>query len=204
MIRRAERKDLAAVVDLRYMAGPAVYDHFFLDEAKSRAIIAKLSPLPGTFLSLDYVYVEVLDGTVRGLVAYYPGSLTEDLDRGMAKYGRIMMREMGPIGTLRMALRSGLNRRLPTINDDELYVDSIAVYERFRGQRIASRLLDHATGAARDLGLPKVSLLAEIPNEHAIAVYRKRDFEIALTKELPKRYRRGGLVGFHKMVARVV
>ena len=59
------------------------------------------------------------------------------------------------------------------------FIDSLAVYEEFRGLGIGATLLDHAlaTGAAQ--GCETISLVAEDQNKAALALYRSRGFEVA-------------------------
>ena len=58
----------------------------------------------------------------------------------------------------------------------ELYVDSLCVDARYRGQGIATRLLQAVVGRARELQLPAVGLLVDQGNPRAEALYNKVGF----------------------------
>ena len=89
---------------------------------------------------------------------------------------------------------------MPPINDDEMYIPSLAVFPQYRGQKVGSALLRHVFEYARGQGYKKISLIAETDNEKAIAVYKKLGFSITHTNEFPKKFHKHNLYGFHKML----
>lgn len=58
----------------------------------------------------------------------------------------------------------------------ELYIDSIAVSEEFRGHGIAKYLLKAVIERAREMGLPAVGLLVDKGNPRAESLYNKVGF----------------------------
>jgi ribosomal-protein-alanine N-acetyltransferase len=60
---------------------------------------------------------------------------------------------------------------------DQGEVANIAVEERFRGQGIGARLLDHALEVAVSRGVESVYLEVRISNQRASALYASRGFE---------------------------
>lgn len=61
-------------------------------------------------------------------------------------------------------------------NDDEVYIDSVAVNENFRGLGIAERLINRVYAEAKILGYPKVSLLVDQNDQKLQNYYKKLGF----------------------------
>lgn len=60
---------------------------------------------------------------------------------------------------------------------DEFYLDSLCVFEPFRGRGIASRLIDTAVGSRTDLGKP-VGLIVDKDNHRARKLYECLGFSL--------------------------
>ena len=79
------------------------------------------------------------------------------------------------------AARKAFGRDFSSMTDEtqagELYIDSIAVESRYRGQGIAGQLLDATKQKARLLGLPAVGLLVDKGNPDAERLYLRHGFE---------------------------
>jgi len=82
-------------------------------------------------------------------------------------------------------------------------IQAISVFPEYRGQSIASKLLKHSFSHAKKQNIPKVALLVEIQNEHALNVYKKYGFHIVSTHEFKEKYRKHKLIGVHKMIKEV-
>ena len=89
---------------------------------------------------------------------------------------------------LKMMSRLGINRYMPGVEDDEVFISNIAVYEQYRGKGISTKLLNCAQEFAKENGYPKLSLYTEIDNFNAIKVYEKYGFKTDYTVKLPKNY----------------
>ncbi|MDQ0208244.1 GNAT family N-acetyltransferase [Alkalicoccobacillus murimartini] len=72
----------------------------------------------------------------------------------------------------------------PETKNDEYYIDSIAVAEDFRNQRIGSMLLEAIEEEAYDKGYTYLSLNVDESNEHAMRLYKRFDFTVHETFEL--------------------
>jgi ribosomal protein S18 acetylase RimI-like enzyme len=204
MIRKSEPKDKIDVLKLHYMAGPNLHKYLWAcDEQKVYKLLDRLYDTTDTFTSRDFFWVNDEDGIVKGAICLLPARDKKLLEHNIGEYMRDLTRIAGPVSIIRMMLHSSLNRYLPKCDDDELYIQALAVYPEYRGRRVSSALLAHAFAHARQLNLPKVSLLAETPNEHAISIYKKYGFSITQTIELAPKYRKYELYGAHKMVAEV-
>ncbi len=203
-IRRAESRDRDDVSRLHVMAGPNVYKYFFAcDEEGAFAINGLLFDAPETFSSMQYYHVCESAGVVQGAIGMFPGKDHESMNRNVGRHIRDIIGITGYGAIPKMILRSRMGRRMPALGDDELYIEALAVYPEYRGRGLSSAMLTYAFGESARLGLPLLSLYAEINNESAIAIYRSKGFRVADTLELPSRYRKHNLFGFHKMVAPV-
>lgn len=65
----------------------------------------------------------------------------------------------------------------------ELYIDSLAVLPEYRGQGIASQLLEQTKQKCSLVGLPQVGLLVDAGNPKAERLYGRCGFEIVGTNE---------------------
>jgi ribosomal protein S18 acetylase RimI-like enzyme len=204
VIRKAELPDRDHVSRLHVMAGPNVYGYCFCcNEEKAVAINNVLFATDDTFCSGRYYHVCESDGIVQGAIGLYPARDNEPLGSNIGRHIGEIADITGYMAIARMALRYRFFRRFPALGGDELYIEALAVYPQFRGRGVSSALLDFAFQECARLKLPAVSLFAEINNEHALAVYRHRGFRVTDTVELPQRYRKHHLFGFHKLVAPV-
>ena len=202
MIRKAELKDKTDISRLHYMAAPNIFNYFFASTEKTALeILDRLYEKPDTIFSKDFFWVNEENGTIKGAISIFPGEEEKLLEKNIGKYGKELAQIMGFFAVVKMIFRSSLNKILPTINDDELYIQALAVFPEYRGQRIASPLLRHALDYTRQIKLTRVSLLVEIPNDHALMVYKKYGFRITTTQKFKSKHRKHRLYGVHKMVA---
>ena len=66
--------------------------------------------------------------------------------------------------------------------DDEFYIDSIAVDEKFRGQGLAKELILHSFARAKELGHKKVSLIVDINKPKVRKFYESLGFKFNTKK----------------------
>jgi ribosomal protein S18 acetylase RimI-like enzyme len=202
MIRKAVEKDKADISRLHYMAGEHFFNYFFASpETIALNILDRLYELPDTIFSKDFFWVHEDHGTIRGAISLFPGRDKKLFEENIGKQGKKLAQIAGFFTAVKMMFRGSLHNSIPPIYDDELYIQALAVFPQYRGQRIASALLHHAFDHAKQQQLPKVSLLVEIPNEHAIMVYQHYGFRITMTQHFQRKYRKHKLYGVHKMVA---
>ncbi len=62
--------------------------------------------------------------------------------------------------------------------DNSLYLDSLAVFDEFRGQGVGGRLISLTKERALAAGFDTVSLIALADNAPALSVYRRHGFEV--------------------------
>jgi ribosomal protein S18 acetylase RimI-like enzyme len=63
-----------------------------------------------------------------------------------------------------MMTRFKLNSYFPKLENDELFISNLAVFDNFQKQGVAKRLLNAAEVLAKEKGLKKLSLYLEIDN----------------------------------------
>lgn len=79
------------------------------------------------------------------------------------------------------AMKDNFNRDFSNISDEtgpgELYIDSIAVPENYRGKGVATELLKAVIDKAKDMALPAVGLLVDTNNPKAEKLYGRVGFK---------------------------
>jgi ribosomal protein S18 acetylase RimI-like enzyme len=185
------------------MAAPNIFNYFFAGTKTALEILDRAYDKSGTIFSKDFFWVNEENGTIKGAISIFPGKEKKLLEKNIGKYGKELAQIMGFFTAVKMIFRGSLNKYLPAINDDELYIQALAVFPEYRGQRIASTLLRHAFDYARQIKLTRISLLVEIPNEHAMMVYKKYGFDITNTQTFKSKYRKHQLYGIHKVIAEI-
>jgi len=201
MIRRANSNDARDCTQLIYMSGPKLFHYFFsCDERRVIALLMMLFEKPDTIFSKDFLWVDEKDGKVRGSLLLFPGKCKSILERNIKHYGKEIARIVGLMRSMKILCRVRLYRFFPEIGQDELYIEALAVYPEYRGQKIGSGLLKKSFECCKTTGLHKVSLLVENNNAFAIRMYKKYGFEITDTSEFKKSYHKHHLYGLHKMV----
>ncbi len=204
MIRKAELKDKKEITKLHYMAGSNLMEYFFAcDDEKLYTILDLLYESTETIFSKEYFFLFEENDKVKGAISLYQGNLKKLLEKNIGKYGKEISRVAGFLRLLKMMLRSSLNKAIPNFYDDELYIQAISVFSEYRGQSIASKLLKHSFEYAKKLNIPKVALIVEIQNEHALNIYKKLGFKIVSTHKFKRKYKKYKLTGIHKMIAKV-
>jgi len=204
MIRKAVSKDKADISKLHYMAGEHFFNYFFAStKTTALKILNRLYEPPDTIFSKDFFWVHEDHGTIRGAISFFPGMHKKLYEENIGKQGKELAQIAGYFTAIKMLLRGSLSNYMPPIDDDELYIQALAVFPQYRDQHVASALLQHTFQYAKQQQLPKVSLLVEIPNEHARMVYTHYGFRITMTQHFKRKYRKHKLGGVHKMVAEV-
>ena len=113
-------------------------------------------------LSYNNVFVFKFDGEIAGAICAYDGGEIETLD--------------GPIRTHLQTL--GLNKFPQTeCFADELYIDSLAVDERFRGRGIAKELIKFIFTLASKRNIKKVALIVDEKKPKTMAFDEHLGFE---------------------------
>lgn len=201
MIRQAIFSDVRNCSELTLMAGENEFRYFFpFGDKKILHLLERFFNYEKIIFSKENYWVEENNNNIRGAMLCIPGKIKKTLENGVGKYLLGITKTTGLLGLLHIARRRSLSKSFPEIGDNELYINTIAVYPQYRGQKVASALLGKAIVLADEMRLNKLSLIVEIDNHQAMDVYEKKGFTIAKTIEFNKKYHLQSLFGFHKMI----
>ncbi|MHC1782743.1 MAG: GNAT family N-acetyltransferase [Anaerolineaceae bacterium] len=177
LIRPAEVKDSDFAVEMIYATMGNLADQWFGLGNHDRA----LKTLSWFFCHFEnqfsYRYSEILE--IDGQPAAFLLALTgKELKRLISPMFTQIIKYFGILDTLRF-----LWRTLPMVfekeaEEDEYYISNLAVHPDFRRRGLGETLLIHAEKKARGLDLSKCSLLVEIGNARAKALYQKMGYQV--------------------------
>lgn len=163
MITQAEKQDALRCIQLLNLAMEDIA--FALsgvqDRAGSDEILAKFFTQEINRLSYQNVYVFKSGGVIAGAICAYYGGDIKALDE--------------PILTHLKSIDDNAKVDKECL-EDEFYIDSIAVDEKFRGQGIASNLIKFAFDLAGQRGYKKVALLVDKDKVKERKFYEKLGF----------------------------
>lgn len=142
--------------------------HFFMGEGHEleefeRAMTALVADNHSQYSYQNTLVAVNEAGLLLGICVSYDGALLRELRKAFV----CMMKER-------------FGRDFSNMTDEtqagELYIDSLAVDPQYRGQGIASCLLDATKSKAADMGLPAVGLLVDEGNPNAERLYTRKGF----------------------------
>lgn len=140
---------------------------------RARSVASALFRHRKNTFSFEYSFFLEVDGKIAGMAIAYDYPAKKSLRNYMLvlrylKFG-IFTRM---VRLLKAAGSSG------QISRDEHYLSGIAVYPKYRGLGFGGALLDAVENDIRRSGKRRMVLRADIDNEKAIALYRKRGYHI--------------------------
>lgn len=169
MIKNAQKQDAKICIKLLNLAMEDIayklsgYD----DPLKSDEILEKFFKSETNRLSYKNVYVYRRDEQIIAVMCAYFGGDVEQLDREISQHLRALGKE------------AEVEKEC---FDDEFYIDSIAVEEKFRGQGLAKELILHSFVKAKELGHKKVSLIVDINKPKVRKFYESLGFKFNTKK----------------------
>lgn len=160
MIRKAEIKDALKASEILELAMGEFTDMFFhkhgFDEKKE--ILQKYFAAKNNRLSHENVWIYEERGEIAGAMCAYEGCWSDFLDSLLVANFKVNIKK--------------------ECEDDEFYIDSIAVSEAYRGRGFFKALMNEAFGVARSLGHHKISLITLTPN-----LYEQFEFKSVAKQE---------------------
>jgi ribosomal protein S18 acetylase RimI-like enzyme len=175
--RPAEASEAAQGARLVLLTLHQFGDHLFGfgDHARAQSALEIFFRLPANRFSHEYALFGCCDGAIAGILMLFN---RVQMRRSMAVTAAHMfkvyrLKEIIKFLELMMPYRNEEN-----IPQDELYIGHLAVDEKYRRQGFGLRLLEYAENEARAQGKPKLTLLTEIENSSAQALYNKFGFKI--------------------------
>ena len=169
MIKNAQKQDAKICIKLLNLAMEDIayklsgYD----DPIKSDEILEKFFESETNRLSYKNVYVYKRDDVIIAAMCAYFGGDTAKLDREISQHLK--------------ALGKDAQIEKECFND-EFYIDSIAVDEKFRGQGLAKELILHSFAKAKELGHKKVSLIVDVNKPKVRKFYESLGFKFNTKK----------------------
>lgn len=169
MIKNAQKQDAKICIKLLNLAMEDIayklsgYD----DPVKSDEILEKFFESETNRLSYKNVYVYKRDDVIIAAMCAYFGGDVAKLDSEISQH----LKALGKDAQIEKECF-----------DDEFYIDSIAVDEKFRGQGLAKELILHSFARAKELGHKKVSLIVDINKPKVRKFYESLGFKFNTKK----------------------
>ena len=169
MIKNAQKQDAKICIKLLNLAMEDIayklsgYD----DPAKSDEILEKFFVSEINRLSYKNVYVYKRDDVIIAAMCAYFGGDAWLLDREISQH----LKALGKDAQIEKECF-----------DDEFYIDSIAVDEKFRRQGLAKELILHSFAKAKELGHKKVSLIVDVNKPKVRKFYESLGFKFNVKK----------------------
>lgn len=169
MIKNAQKQDAKICIKLLNLAMEDIayklsgYD----DPVKSDEILEKFFKSETNRLSYKNVYVYKRDDVIIAAMCAYFGGDAAQLDSEISQH----LKALGKDGQVEKECF-----------DDEFYIDSIAVDEKFRGQGLAKELIMHSFTKAKELGHKKVSLIVDVNKPKVRKFYESLGFKFNTKK----------------------
>ena len=169
MIKNAQKQDAQICIKLLNLAMEDIayklsgYD----DHVKSDEILEKFFVSETNRLSYKNVYVYKRDDVIIAAMCAYFGGDVAKLDREISQH----LKALGKDAQIEKECF-----------DDEFYIDSIAVDEKFRRQGLAKELILHSFAKAKELGHKKVSLIVDINKPKVRKFYESLGFKFNTKK----------------------
>ncbi|MBS5829789.1 MAG: GNAT family N-acetyltransferase [Campylobacter concisus] len=169
MIKNAQKQDSKICIKLLNLAMEDIayklsgYD----DPVKSDEILEKFFESETNRLSYKNVYVYKRDDVIIAAMCAYFGGDAWLFDREISQH----LKALGKDAQIEKECF-----------DDEFYIDSIAVDEKFRGQGLAKELILHSFARAKELGHKKVSLIVDVNKPKVRKFYESLGFKFNTKK----------------------
>ena len=169
MIKNAQKQDAKICIKLLNLAMEDIayklsgYD----DPVKSDEILEKFFKSETDRLSYKDVYVYKRDEQIIAAMCAYFGGDAWQFDREISQHLKALGKD---------------TEVEKECFDDEFYIDSIAVDEKFRGQGLAKELILHSFAKAKELGHKKVSLIVDVNKPKVRKFYESLGFKFNTKK----------------------
>ena len=150
MIRKARKADAEALAAILELAQFGISDTLFgvSEFAQKMEIFKTFVAAKNNRLSYENILLFEREGVIMGAVCAYDGAWSEFLDACMI--GRLRKMEI-------------YDEILSECNEDELYIDSVAVLPEFRGQGIFKELMNAVISRAKAEKFHQISLVTHTP-----------------------------------------
>ena len=174
MIKKANKQNIENISKLIYDAIHEVANSLTgeNEEHKILKTLENYIQMDVCRLSYNNIYTYEIDNKNVAILLAYNSNDVEKLDKPMIEH----------IKTKNIFLKSFEKECF----DDEFYIDTVSVLEDYQGQGIAKELFAFAQQKAKEQGFKKLSLLVDLENKKAKALYEKLGFLDNTTLEVSK------------------
>ncbi|HUV15384.1 MAG TPA: GNAT family N-acetyltransferase [Pelolinea sp.] len=174
-----------------------VYLFGFGDRHRAVSALEIFFSYPGNRFSHQYAEFALSGGEIVGILMLFNlGQMRKSMWATALQMCKVYkLRELVKFLELMLPYRDEEN-----IPADELYIGHLAVKPKYRRHGNGLKLLEYAERRARAQGLPKLSLLTEIENSAARALYEKFGFKVTDTILMPAQMAHVGSKGDVRMV----
>ncbi|MFC5402119.1 GNAT family N-acetyltransferase [Cohnella soli] len=164
-IRPSEPRDSASLAELVVLAIGGIANKLTGEKEETKVLSqleSWINEVGNRFSCSCYLVCEASDG-VAGMILCYSGVDEENLNAPVLEH----LRQVG--NPLVMIDREA--------DEDEYYIDALAVRPAHQGKGIASALIEAAELRAAELGHPKISLNVDFDNDGARRLYERLGYE---------------------------
>ena len=165
MIKKADKKNINNISILIYDAIHSVANTL-TGENEDKKILETLDyyiKMDVCRLSYNNIYTYIIDNQNVGILLAYSSNDVEKLDKPMLEH---LKRK-----------NIFLDSFEKECFEDEFYIDTVSVFEKFQGRGIAKELFYFIEQKAKELAFKKVSLLVDVDNLKALKLYEKIGFK---------------------------
>jgi ribosomal protein S18 acetylase RimI-like enzyme len=197
-MRAAKKADSRDAAKLIYMTGEGIFKYlFYPDMNKTVAIIRQLFEMEDNDFSHQNAYTAKLDRQIAGIIVFMD---RVTLKKNYRRMGWKIVKVMGFWQTVcRLPRFIQLERLIQMPAETTMYINHIATVDEFRGQGIATHLLNFCEQQAQVNGLSKLALDVEVVNDAAIRVYEELGFKKKQKIENKTLYSRFDFTGLYRM-----
>lgn len=193
-LRPAEPNNAEGLAFARYLDEAAEGFFRFMLGGRSEQIIATAFAVPTHDLSFDNVTFAEHEGNTVGMVSGY--SAEQHRQSSLTPLIQAAGRHNIRMRIVRV-LFAPIFRIIDSVEDNDFYLQAIAVDDHLRGKRLGALLMDSIEERARNSGASRLSLDVSAGNQEAIGFYQHRGMTIA--SQWPKRLKIAGLK-FYRMI----
>ncbi|MEN5386380.1 GNAT family N-acetyltransferase [Aliarcobacter skirrowii] len=174
MIKKANKQNIENISKLIYDAIHEVANSLTgeNEEHKILKTLENYIQMDVCRLSYNNIYTYEIDNKNVAILLAYNSNDVEKLDKPMIEH----------LKTKNIFLESFEKECF----EDEFYIDTVSVSPSFQGRGIAKELFAFAQQKAKEQGFKKLSLLVDLENKKAKALYEKLGFRDNTTLEISK------------------
>lgn len=168
MIRAAQKKDAKQLSELMYIIWNDMELPLVVNNDKDTVLkVIEQSIVEGNYRNnYKHIHVFEVDDELAGFINCYAGDDEAQLENNwlVIDFNESFNLESTP---------------LPEHETDngDFYIESVAVFTKYRGKGIASKLIEFTFENAKKLGFKQVSLNCDFDNKGALKLYNKLGFE---------------------------